>query len=381
MNSPTVESTGTQSSGAPEAAVSIRQIEKRYGDFTALKDIVLDIQDNEFFTLLGPSGCGKTSLLRIIAGFEATSAGRLFLYGEEIENLPPHKRPINTVFQNYSLFPHMNVSENIGFGLQMLGWPSEQITARIAEMVSLVRLEEFVHRKPSQLSGGQQQRVALARAMAPKPKVLLLDEPLSALDLKLRQQMRTELKALQRNTGITFVFVTHDQEEALSMSDRIAVMSAGRIQQVGTPADIYEKPANRFIADFIGDTNLIQAEVIEMADTIDSVMVRLDTGGVIRADCTADMSIGQKGVVSLRPERLHLQAPTSVSSEDNSAQLHGVISDVVYLGTDRQYCVAISDSESVTVRTQNIDEGDSLLQSGARISVNLTSGAARFLVN
>lgn len=360
-------------------AVSIQSIEKRYGDFTALQDIDLDIRDNEFFTLLGPSGCGKTSLLRIIAGFEETSAGRLFLYGEEIEDLPPHKRPINTVFQNYSLFPHMNVTENIGFGLKMLGWPVEEISARIADMIALVRLEEFIHRKPSQLSGGQQQRVALARAMAPRPKVLLLDEPLSALDLKLRQQMRTELKLLQRNTGITFVFVTHDQEEALSMSDRIAVMSAGRIQQVGTPAEIYEKPANRFIADFIGDTNLIEAEVTEIRDGF--ATVRLDTGGVVLAELSADTAVGDKGVMSLRPERLRLQAQSSVSTDDEGGQLSGVISDVVYLGTDRQYSVALSDSLSVSVRAQNTDEGEVDLQVGDQVSVNLNSGAARFLVN
>lgn len=379
MNSRSLSSTSDEQTGANGAAVSIQGIEKRYGSFTALQDIHLDIQDNEFFTLLGPSGCGKTSLLRIIAGFEETSAGRLFLYGEEIENLPPHKRPINTVFQNYSLFPHMTVTENIGFGLQMLAWPADEIKSRIADMVALVRLDDFVHRKPSQLSGGQQQRVALARAMAPRPKVLLLDEPLSALDLKLRQQMRTELKSLQRNTGITFVFVTHDQEEALSMSDRIAVMSAGRIQQVGSPDQIYEKPANRFIADFIGDTNLIDACVIDVNNEIASV--RLDTGGVISADFAGEAVIGNKGVVSLRPERLRLTAPCAVSAGSDNSQLQGVISDVVYLGTDRQYSVLLSDSLSVSVRAQNTDVGNVSLQVGDQVSVNLTIGAARFLVN
>ena len=245
-------------------AVDINNLEKRYGSFIALEHINLAIQDNEFFTLLGPSGCGKTSLLRIIAGFEAVNAGSLLLYGEEIDSLPPDKRPINTVFQNYALFPHMSVSENISFGLRMLEWPADEIASRVNEMIKLVRLDSFEHRKPAQLSGGQQQRVALARAMAPRPRLLLLDEPLSALDLKLRQQMRVELKQLQRDTGITFVFVTHDQEEALSMSDRVAVMSAGRIQQIGTPADIYEHPVNRFVADFIGESNLmIEAQVIE----------------------------------------------------------------------------------------------------------------------
>ncbi|MFK8081610.1 MAG: ABC transporter ATP-binding protein [Granulosicoccus sp.] len=360
-----------------EPAVSIKRVEKRYGYFTALKDIQLDIRDNEFFTLLGPSGCGKTSLLRIIAGFEATSAGSLSLYGKEIENLPPHKRPINTVFQNYSLFPHMTVTENIGFGMQMLGWPATEISTRIAEMVALVRLDEFVNRRPSQLSGGQQQRVALARAMAPRPKVLLLDEPLSALDLKLRQQMRMELKALQRNTGITFVFVTHDQEEALSMSDRIAVMSAGRIQQVGTPADIYEKPANRFIADFIGDTNLIEADVLDISR--DTASVRLATGCIINADVSGAATVGSHGVVSLRPERLLVQPLEQVGAEPSGLLLNGVIRDVMYLGTDRQYDVALSDTLLVRVRMQNTDAGNAALPVGSQVCVNLSSSAARFL--
>jgi len=379
VNSVAAATVSPAQTSSGDVAVSVQRVEKRYGSFTALKDIDLDIKDNEFFTLLGPSGCGKTSLLRIIAGFEAISAGRLFLYGEEIENLPPHKRPVNTVFQNYSLFPHMNVNENIGFGLQMLGWPATDMAARIQEMVALVRLEEFVNRRPSQLSGGQQQRVALARAMAPRPKVLLLDEPLSALDLKLRQQMRTELKVLQRNTGITFVFVTHDQEEALSMSDRIAVMSAGRVQQVGTPADIYEKPANRFIADFIGDTNLIDAEVLDTDLDNDSVTVRLATGSVINADISDNAAIGSHGVVSLRPERLRLQP--AASADYTGLHLDGVVSDVVYLGTDRQFEVALSDALSISVRAQNTDEGSITLHVGDKVGVNLTGGAARFLVN
>ncbi|MFK7855554.1 MAG: ABC transporter ATP-binding protein, partial [Granulosicoccus sp.] len=217
-----------------EIAVDVQGAVKRYGDFTALKTVSLSIKDNEFFTLLGPPGCGKTTLLRMIAGFEAVSEGTIYLYGQQIAELPPNKRPVNTVFQNYALFPHMSVQENVMFGLEMQGHSAAEAGNRAGEMLELVQLSQFSSRKPSQLSGGEQQRVALARALAPKPQVLLLDEPLSALDLKLRQAMRFELKEIQRETGITFIFVTHDQEEALTMSDRIAVMSAGELQQLGS---------------------------------------------------------------------------------------------------------------------------------------------------
>ncbi|WP_330390802.1 ABC transporter ATP-binding protein [Rhodobacter xanthinilyticus] len=229
----------------------------RHGD--RLHGVSLEIRAQEFFTLLGPSGCGKTTLLRAITGFEDVTEGAILLHGEDIAPLPPYKRPINTVFQQYALFPHMTVLENVVFGTRRLGWTVEDARDRARQVLDLVQLSEFAERRPAQLSGGQQQRVALARALAPRPKVLLLDEPLSALDLKLRQAVRPELKALQRETGIAFIFVTHDQEEALTMSDRIAVMSAGRVQQVGTPREIYEAPVNRFVADFIGETNLIES--------------------------------------------------------------------------------------------------------------------------
>lgn len=370
----------SQVRSSASVAVGIENVEKRYGDFTALMQINLQINDNEFFTLLGPSGCGKTSLLRIIAGFEPTSAGLLFLYGEEIENLPPDKRPINTVFQNYALFPHMSVADNIAFGLKMLGWSSSDIEARVEQMVSLVRLQEFIHRRPAQLSGGQQQRVALARAMAPKPKVLLLDEPLSALDLKLRQQMRAELKQLQRDTGITFVFVTHDQEEALSMSDRIAVMSDGRIQQVGSPMQIYEQPANRFVADFIGDTNLLDAEIVEVAGG--GASVRLGTGDVIKSDTPENVQIGDRGFVSLRPESMRLRAAADVGTDAGAVALQGVIEDIVYLGTDRQYTISLASNLRISVREQNVASGSADgLHIGNDVCLQLAERAARFLVN
>ena len=227
----------------------------------ALDSIDLTIRANEFFTLLGPSGCGKTTLLRLIGGFDQPTAGEIAIFGRNVAGLPPEDRPVNTVFQNYALFPHLTVAENVGFALRMLGRPKAEIAATVARMVELVGLEGMEHRRPDQLSGGQKQRVALARALAPGPKILLLDEPLSALDAKLRQRMRSELKALQRETGITFVFVTHDQDEALAMSDRIAVMQGGRVQQLGRPEEIYEAPANRFVADFIGGANLIPARI------------------------------------------------------------------------------------------------------------------------
>jgi spermidine/putrescine transport system ATP-binding protein len=227
----------------------------------ALDNVSLRIEGGSFFTLLGPSGCGKTTLLRLLAGFETPTRGRILLDQDDVTALPPNKRPINTVFQSYALFPHLSVAENIGFGLKMQGAPKALIAERVAKMLDLVRMRDFADRLVAQLSGGQQQRVALARALAPQPRVLLLDEPLSALDLKLRKEMQVELKRLQRETGITFIFVTHDQEEALAMSDRIAVMSAGRLQQVGTPREIYAHPANRFVAGFIGESNFLPVEI------------------------------------------------------------------------------------------------------------------------
>src|SRR6185295_16816088 len=243
----------------------------------ALDGVSVTIGENEFFTLLGPSGCGKTTLLRLIAGFDFPTEGQILLHGQDIAPLPPFQRPVNTVFQNYALFPHMTVGQNIGFGLEMQGKPKAQVETRIEQMLRLVQMEELKNRRTSQISGGQQQRVALARALAPEPKVLLLDEPLSALDYKLRKEMQIELKRLQNETGITFIFVTHDQEEALTMSDRIAVMSKGHILQVGTPHNIYDHPAERFVANFIGETNFLQGELAGTSGG--KANVRLSCGG------------------------------------------------------------------------------------------------------
>nr|WP_146346955.1 ABC transporter ATP-binding protein [Phaeobacter marinintestinus] len=356
-------------------AIDVRQAVKRYGDFTALKTISLSIHDNEFFTLLGPSGCGKTTLLRMIAGFEDVTEGEIFLYGEEIENLPPDKRPVNTVFQNYALFPHMNVLENVSFGLEMLGKSKSEARTRAGEILELVQLSQFGARKPLQLSGGQQQRVALARALAPQPKVLLLDEPLSALDLKLRKAMQLELKHLQRETGITFIFVTHDQDEALTMSDRIAVMSAGELQQLGDARDIYEKPANRFVADFIGETNLI--DVIVKSKDGDRVLCEFPNGLTLTCDAVDEMDVGKTGHMSIRPERMKLHQ-TQVEAEN----FKGKVVENVYAGTDVQTIVHLQNDMKLAVRTQNSDTGKAMIfDPGTDVFVDVEFGSARLLAS
>ncbi|MFK7939935.1 MAG: ABC transporter ATP-binding protein [Roseovarius sp.] len=356
-------------------AVRIDHVTKRYDAFTALSDMSLSIADNEFFTLLGPSGCGKTTLLRMIAGFEDVTEGEIYLFGDEIETLPPNKRPVNTVFQNYALFPHMNVTDNVAFGLEMQGRSKSQARSRAGEMLELVQLTQFANRLPSQLSGGQQQRVALARALAPEPKVLLLDEPLSALDLKLRQAMRYELKALQRETGITFIFVTHDQEEALTMSDRIAVMSNGQLQQLGAARDIYERPHNVFVANFIGETNLLDVTVQE----ISGGRAACDLGGGFSLSCDAvdGVETGAKVHLSVRPERL-LLSDTSMGPES----LQGTVRDNIFIGTDIQTIVALNNGPEMTVRTSNSERGNSrVFDPGHAVHITMEAGAARLLVD
>ncbi|MEM1076042.1 MAG: ABC transporter ATP-binding protein [Pseudomonadota bacterium] len=356
-----------------EIAVNVQDAVKRYGDFTALKTISLAIKDNEFFTLLGPSGCGKTTLLRMIAGFEDVSEGAIFLYGQEIENLPPNKRPVNTVFQNYALFPHMTILENVGFGLEMLGKSKEDSRKRAGEMLDLVQLSQFSARKPSQLSGGQQQRVALARALAPSPKVLLLDEPLSALDLKLRKAMQIELKHIQRETGITFIFVTHDQEEALTMSDRIAVMSAGELQQIGAPRDIYERPRNMFVADFIGDTNLLEVSVDAVEN--DHAICRTEGGYKLVCDAIEGVSAGATSHISIRPERLVLSGDATVSSA-----LRARVIENIFIGTDITTILCLENGPELTVRTSNSDRGSArLFEPGAQAFIGIEEGAVRLL--
>ena len=349
-------------------AVDIDQVIKRFGTVTALHGVTLSIADNEFFTLLGPSGCGKTTLLRMIAGFEDVTAGEIRLFGQNIAKLEPNLRPVNTVFQQYALFPHMSVLDNVAFGLKMKGQDLPTRRARAGRMLEMVHLSDFANRSPAQLSGGQQQRVALARALAPAPKVLLLDEPLSALDLKLRQAMRVELKQLQRETGITFIFVTHDQEEALTMSDRIAVMSAGRIQQIGTPRDIYESPANRFVADFIGDTNLLAVNVVSVAN--DVAQVTLPGGHKIT--CPAAMAEPGPHHISIRPERIRVVA--------SGGDLTALVDRVVYLGTDLQIYTTLPGGAAFHLRLQN-SARIAVPNPGDTVALQLEEGAARLLAD
>ena len=339
-------------------------IQKSYdGETLVVKNLNLDVARGEFLTMLGPSGSGKTTCLMMLAGFEPATHGEIYLKENPINRVPPHKRGIGMVFQNYALFPHMSVEQNIAFGLKMQKVPRRQIADRVAEAIKLVRLETLERRKPDQMSGGQQQRVALARALVNHPKVLLLDEPLGALDLKLRQEMQLELKHLQREVGITFVFVTHDQEEALTMSDRIGVMNHGELLQVGTPEEIYEHPVNRFVADFIGQTNLL-AGTVESSDTL-----CLANGVRIHAD--SDLEVGSRAAFCLRPERASVHPQGTVDGGRES--LDGRLSEVTYLGNSIIYTVAL-DWMSLEVRTEN-HPGEERPQVGDEITVSWRSGA------
>ncbi len=360
------------------AAIGIDKVRKVYGHpvsgFVALKEVDLTIYDNEFFTLLGPSGCGKTTLLRMIAGFEDVTAGTIRLFGDEIVGLPPNERPINTVFQHYALFPHMTVLENVVFGLKMKKVAAADARARAREMIGLVQLQEFSDRRPRELSGGQQQRVAVARALAPHPKVLLLDEPLSALDLKLRQSMRVELKRIQRDAGITFIFVTHDQEEALAMSDRIAVISDGEIQQVASPWELYEQPRNRFVAKFIGDVNVMDIEIDEVMGS-GLVRVRTKSGDLIEAvSVTGERQCGS-GHVAIRPERLN------VTREGGNDSLTGRVRELIYLGTDTLLIVEVDGAGELIARVQNAHRTRFDVSPGEIIHLRPDPGTARLLAD
>jgi len=363
-----------------QPAIEIRDVTKIFDGHTdhpvtALDHVSLTIQDNEFFTLLGPSGCGKTTLLRLVAGFEYPTEGEIVLFGESIRGLSPQERPVNTVFQHYALFPHMSVAENVGFPLKMLGRNPKEISQTASRMLDLVKMGHFGDRLPDQLSGGQQQRVALARALAPQPKVLLLDEPLSALDLKLRQEMRVELKNLQRQTGITFVFVTHDQVEALTMSDRIAVMSMGRLQQEGRPVAIYEQPVNRFVADFIGETNFIQSTVA--AVETDGIRCTIGPGTTFCPVPPEARRIGDTVTLAIRPEKIRL-----AKADDGGDGLPGRIEQCVYVGTDTNYQVRLDGADvRLVVRGRNTLTGETLFAVDEPVTIQVTEGAARVLAD
>ncbi len=355
-------------------AIEIRELTKVFGQgraaFRALDDVSLDIRAGEFFTLLGPSGCGKTTLLRLIAGFEQPTRGRLAIDGREVAGLGPNHRPVNTVFQSYALFPHMSVRRNIAFGLEMLGRPRTEIEARTDAMLQLVKMAAMADRKPAAISGGQQQRVALARALAPEPRVLLLDEPLSALDLKLRKEMQTELKRLQLETGITFVFVTHDQEEALTMSDRIAVMNEGRVLQVGSPRDIYDHPAERFVAAFIGDTNFLAAEVVRPAGA--TAAVRLP-GGVVRDASLPDglrPAMGEAVTIVVRPEHARVAG---------DGDLAATVETAVFFGTDTHIHLRLADGSPFIVRRQNTGTATAPPEPGTAVRIAIAEGGIQVL--
>ena len=329
----------------------------------AVDNVSVQIADGEFFALLGPSGCGKTTTLRLIAGFEQPTAGKVLIRGIAMEGIPAYHRPVNTVFQDYALFPHLTVEQNIMFGLQMEGFDKKAARKRAHEALELVRLPGVSERKPHQLSGGQQQRVALARALVKQPAVLLLDEPLGALDLKLRKNMQYELKALQRDVGITFIYVTHDQEEAITMADRIAVMNEGLMLQVGTPRDIYEHPGTHFVADFIGETNFIAGTLLERRSDGYGI-VRLAEGTIIKAQLSRSLeSAGGAVSVAIRPERIGIttsrnppKASEGVADPSEYTDLEALLVDSQYIGTDTRLTLRIGDQIELVVRVQNIDD-------------------------
>jgi len=381
-------------------AIDIVSVTKVYPHRTdpvvALDNISFSIGDNEFFTLLGPSGCGKTTLLRMIGGFEDITKGQILLFGDDISRLQSNQRPVNTVFQQYALFPHLTVYENVAFGLKRLGRDTDFIKTQTQAMLELIRMAEFAERKPSQLSGGQQQRVALARALAPQPKVLLLDEPLSALDLKLRQAMREELKEIQKHTGITFIFVTHDQEEALTMSDRIAVMSNGQVQQIGSPKEIYDNPTNIFVANFIGEANILKAKVTgpekspakaskakaskAQAAAKDQVKLCVDLECGIKGLNIFSQSQFQKGKqinVMIRPERIQIKPLSRGRGKVNT--VGGTVKSISYLGTDTQVQLLLDDGESLLARLQNTIDATSSFGVGNKVEITIPEIAIRAL--
>jgi spermidine/putrescine transport system ATP-binding protein len=328
-------------------AVELSAVTKRFGEFIAVDELTLDIYEGEFFSLLGPSGCGKTTTLRMIAGFEEPTEGGISVDGDPVLGVPPYRRPVNTVFQSYAIFPHLNVFDNVAFGLRRSGVKGEELHKRVTDACEMVQLSGFERRKPNALSGGQQQRVALARALVNRPKVLLLDEPLGALDLKLRKEMQLYLKDLQHEVGITFIYVTHDQEEALTMSDRIAVMNEGKVQQVADPPTLYELPRNRFVADFIGQTNVFSG----MVESVSGKRITLSTpSGKVEATAReAEVEVGSEAHATVRPEKIRFG-----SEGDNVSTAR--IWQIVYLGVSTQYIAELPDGEKLVLYQQNSRE-------------------------
>jgi spermidine/putrescine transport system ATP-binding protein len=343
---------------AETADVRLEQVTKRFGEVVAVDNVSLEIERGSFFALLGPSGCGKTTSLRMIGGFEEPTAGSIYLGDRDVVGLPPYKRDVNTVFQSYALFPHLTIAENVAFGLRRKGMKGKVVTGQVSSILEKVGLEGFEKRKPKQLSGGQQQRVALARALINSPRVLLLDEPLGALDLKLRKRMQLELKAIQNDFGITFVHVTHDQEEAMTMADRIAVMNGGRIEQLGTPSDLYERPETAFVAGFLGVSNLLYGTVAAP----DSV--RLDSGGELRVAANALAGRSGRVAVGVRPEKVRLGA-----GEPN--RLEGRVVERAYVGVATQYVVETPHGQ-IQVYAQNLEPGVQNHDPGEDVTVSFS---------
>ncbi|MEP1209105.1 MAG: ABC transporter ATP-binding protein [Rhizobiaceae bacterium] len=327
--------------------IEFRNVTKRYGAVTAVDDLSLSIYEREFFALLGPSGCGKTTLMRMLAGFEEVTEGAVFLGGEDLSSTPPYRRPVNMMFQSYALFPHMNVEKNIGFGLKQEGMPKGEIADRVTEMLTLVKMQDFARRKPDQLSGGQRQRVALARSLAKQPKLLLLDEPLGALDRKLREETQFELVDLQEKLGITFMIVTHDQEEAMTVADRIAVMQQGKIVQVDPPAHMYERPNNRYVADFLGNINLVSAKVEKASKGV--VTLATPMGDALKVNHTGSIASGDDVWLATRPEKLSI----SLEKPKTSNRLAATVWDIAYLGDLTIYKVKLDTGEFAKVSVLN----------------------------
>jgi spermidine/putrescine transport system ATP-binding protein len=355
-----------------ETVIQLDHVRKSFGDFVAVEHADFGIRQGEFFAMLGPSGCGKTTTLKMIAGFEQPTSGKVLLNGADVSRVPPYKRNVNTVFQQYALFPHMTVADNVRFGPKSKKVPKSQYEPNVAQMLEVVRLGEFAERRPSQLSGGQQQRVALARALVNFPSALLLDEPLAALDLKLREAMQFELKRIQREVGITFVFVTHDQGEALTMSDRIAVMSEGRVEQIGTPQEIYNSPASLFVAGFIGSANLLPGDVVGTDG--DDTVVALTAGHTVRARTDVERPAGTPVSVMLRPERL----TASATSRDDGRSIEGTVADVVFQGATARIVVHLKDESEVIA---SVVTGSDLpfLMPGNTVHLNWDPGSAFLL--
>ena len=348
--------------GGSTAGVELRDVTKRFDEFVAVDDLSLDLAGGEFFTLLGPSGCGKTTTLRMIAGFERPTEGEIRIDGEDVAQLPPHRRPTNTVFQSYALFPHPTVEANVAFGLKRKKVGKDEIAERVAAELERVGLGSRAKQRPSQLSGGMQQRVALARALVNLPKVLLLDEPLGALDLKLRKGLQVELKRIQREVGITFVYGTHDQEEALTMSDRIAIMNRGRVEQIGSPEEVYERPTTSFVAGFIGVSNLMPGTVSAPG------RVKLDSGPEIAGE-TRGLQPGEGGAAVVRPEKLRVDLAEDTAPATGLPHVEGVVESSVYLGTATQLIVEVGEGVRMTVLVPNADESERqrLPGGGARV--------------